>query len=65
MIVDVARCLQLIRRLHRDESGQDLLEYALVLITVLSAVVVGSHDLASLLANGMTDISSRITTILS
>jgi Flp pilus assembly pilin Flp len=48
--------LEIIKGLHREESGQDLLEYALVLLAVLAAVVVGSNALA-------TDISTAIVTI--
>jgi Flp pilus assembly pilin Flp len=47
---------QFIKNLHREESGQDLLEYALVLLAVLTAVVAGSASLA-------TDISTALTTI--
>jgi Flp pilus assembly pilin Flp len=47
---------QFVTNLHREESGQDLLEYALVLAAVLTAVVAGSASLA-------TDISSALTTI--
>ena len=36
------RFTQFISKLHREESGQDLLEYALVLLAVLTAVVAGS-----------------------
>ena len=38
-------------RLHQDESGQDLLEYALVLSTVLVAVIVGSNSMAGLISS--------------
>jgi Flp pilus assembly pilin Flp len=47
---------QFVQNLHREESGQDLLEYALVLAAVLLAVVAGSNSLA-------TDISTALTTI--
>lgn len=47
--------------LHRDDSGQDLLEYALVLATVLTAVVAGSSDVANTISNGLTAILARIT----
>jgi len=33
--------LQFISKFHQEESGQDLLEYALVLLAVLAAVVTG------------------------
>jgi len=47
---------QFVKNLHREESGQDLLEYALVLAAVLTAVVAGASNLA-------TDIASALTTI--
>lgn len=47
---------QFVKNLHREESGQDLLEYALVLLAVLGAVVAGSASLA-------TDISTALGTI--
>lgn len=47
---------QFIKNLHREESGQDLLEYALVLAAVLVAVVAGSNSLAS-------DINTAIGTL--
>jgi len=47
---------QFVTNLHREESGQDLLEYALVLAAVLTAVVAGSTSLA-------TDISTAIGTL--
>lgn len=38
-------------QLHEDESGQDLLEYALVLSTVLVAVIAGSNSTAGLVSS--------------
>ena len=34
--------LQFISKFHREESGQDLVEYALVLVAVATGVVAGS-----------------------
>ena len=45
---------QFIHRFHREESGQDLVEYALVLAAVATAVVAGSATLSTDLANAMT-----------
>jgi Flp pilus assembly pilin Flp len=39
--------MEFARNFHNEESGQDLLEYALVLAAVLAAVVTGSNSLAS------------------
>ena len=40
------RFIEFVREFHREESGQDLLEYALVLVAVVGAVVLGSGTLA-------------------
>ena len=52
---------QFINTFNRDESGQDLLEYALVLLAVLVAVIAGSTNLSSLITNELSTISSSIT----
>ena len=51
-----------VQNLHREESGQDLLEYALVLAAVLSAVVLGSGTLATDIADALTKINTKIQT---
>lgn len=51
---------QLIKNLHREESGQDLLEYAMVLAAVLAAVVTGTQSLSSDIASGLTAINLAI-----
>ncbi len=50
----------LVRNFHRDESGQDLLEYALVLASVLAAVTAGSNSLATLLSSAMGTFNARL-----
>jgi Flp pilus assembly pilin Flp len=50
--------------LHREESGQDLLEYALVLATVLAAIVIGSNSVANVIGNALTTLGGRIQTIV-
>ena len=52
---------QFISNFNRDESGQDLLEYALVLLAVLVAVIAGSTNLASLITNELSTINASIT----
>jgi Flp pilus assembly pilin Flp len=46
--------------LHREESGQDLLEYALVLATILAAVVIGADSVANVIANALTTLGGKI-----
>lgn len=54
----------LIASLHREESGQDLLEYALVLLAVLTAVVSGSTTIAGTISNGITSINSKVASAI-
>jgi Flp pilus assembly pilin Flp len=51
---------QFLSNFHREESGQDLLEYALVLAAVLAAVVFGSNNLASDITSAITVLNSKI-----
>ena len=53
---------QFVKNLHREESGQDLLEYALVLAAVLTAVVAGSASLATDIGDALTKINTKIQT---
>jgi pilus assembly protein Flp/PilA len=55
---------QLLGRFHGDESGQDLVEYALVLAAVATAVVAGSATLSTDIANAMTTLNTKIQTAL-
>jgi len=54
-----------ISKFHQEESGQDLVEYALVLIAVATGVLAGSATLSSdfgiWMANLQTKISSYLT----
>jgi Flp pilus assembly pilin Flp len=51
---------QFISKLHREDSGQDLLEYALVLLAVLGAVVTGSGTLAGDISTGLDAVNVKI-----
>jgi Flp pilus assembly pilin Flp len=55
---------QFISNLHREESGQDLLEYGLVLLAVLTAVVAGSNSLAGGIGTAITTINGKITALI-
>src|SRR5229473_2839768 len=52
---------QFFSKLHREESGQDMLEYALVLAAVLAAVVAGTTTLSTTIKNELTNIDLAIT----
>jgi len=51
---------QFVNNFHREESGQDMLEYALVLLAVLAVVVSGSRSLSSTITNELSSINSGI-----
>ncbi len=56
--------MRFISNLHREESGQDLVEYALVLAAVATAVVAGSATLSADIANAMTTLNTKIQNAL-
>ena len=58
------RFMQFLSQFHREESGQDMLEYALVLFAVLSAVISGSTTLASTISDALTTIDGNIQGLL-
>lgn len=56
---------QFLSNFHNEESGQDLLEYALVLAAVLFAVVAGSSSLSTDISSAMDAIKVRIGVAIS
>ena len=52
---------QFINTFNRDESGQDLLEYALVLLAVLVAVIAGSTNLSDIITTELAKINTSIS----
>jgi Flp pilus assembly pilin Flp len=55
---------QFISKLHREESGQDLLEYGLVVVAVLTAVVAGTTSLATTIASALTTLNTQIQALV-
>jgi Flp pilus assembly pilin Flp len=55
------RVTRLFAALHQDESGQDLVEYALVLAAIAFAVVATSGSLRNVISNALTSIDGRIS----
>jgi Flp pilus assembly pilin Flp len=51
---------QFISRFHREESGQDLVEYALVLIAIAAGVLTGSQTLAGDFGAWMGTLNTKI-----
>jgi len=51
--------VQSISKFHQEESGQDLVEYALVLIAVASGVLAGSATLAGDFSTWMLSLKTK------
>jgi Flp pilus assembly pilin Flp len=58
------RWKELIDRLEEQESGQDVLEYSLVVAAVLVVVVAGSEAIATTITSGVAKVGGMITTIV-
>jgi Flp pilus assembly pilin Flp len=56
--------LQFISKFHQEESGQDLVEYALVLIAVATGVLAGSKTLSSDFGIWMGNLQTKISGFL-
>ncbi len=52
-------------KFHQEESGQDLVEYALVLIAVASGVLAGSATLSSDFGIWLANLQAKINGYLS
>jgi Flp pilus assembly pilin Flp len=48
--------LHLLARLYRDDSGQDIVEYALIAVSMGLLTVAGVHGLAASISNDLTTI---------
>jgi len=53
--------LSILQNLFRDESGQDLIEYALVAALIALGAIAAMNGLASGISNAFSTISSNIT----
>ena len=53
--------MNLLKKLHNEEAGQDLIEYALVGLIVALGALVGMGKLASSINNEFSKISSSLT----
>jgi len=52
---------QFISKFHQEESGQDLVEYALVLIAVATGVLAGSRTLSNDFGIWMGNLQTKIS----
>jgi Flp pilus assembly pilin Flp len=53
--------LNLLKQLHREEAGQDLIEYALVALIVALGALAGMGKLASSLNGEFTKVAGSLT----
>jgi Flp pilus assembly pilin Flp len=53
--------MDLLRKFHTDESGQDLIEYVLVVAAVAVGAVAGSGTLSNALTNAINGLNGRVT----
>jgi Flp pilus assembly pilin Flp len=56
--------VQFISKFHREESGQDLVEYALVLVAIATGVLTGSSSLATDFSNWMATLNTKINSLI-
>ena len=56
--------LLFISKFHQEESGQDLVEYALVLVAVASGTLAGSSSLAANFADWTANLKTKIDSYL-
>ncbi|PSH05244.1 MAG: Flp family type IVb pilin [Acidobacteria bacterium] len=58
-------CLNYLRKLHADESGQDLIEYALVAALIAFGGVTAMGNLANSINSAFSKIGSKLTSSVS
>ncbi len=56
--------LELLKRFHKDESGQDLIEYALIAALIAFAAIVGMNGLATKINEAFSTIGNKLTSAL-
>jgi len=56
--------LKLLKNLHHDDSGQDLIEYALVAALIAFAAVAAMQGLAGSINSAFSVIGSKLTSAL-
>ncbi|MDT8067302.1 MAG: Flp family type IVb pilin [Terriglobia bacterium] len=57
----MSRMMEVLRGLHKDESGQDLIEYALIAALIAFAAIAGMSSLASSLNVAFSKIGSKVS----
>ncbi len=57
--------LEIVSKLHRDECGQDLIEYALVAALIAFAAVAGMSYVATSINNAFSTIGNKLSNSIS
>ena len=57
--------INMLKNLHKEESGQDLIEYALVAAVLALAAVAGMTTLASNISNAFSAVGSKLSSSIS
>ncbi len=57
----MSRMLEVLRGLHKDESGQDLIEYALIAALIAFGAIAGMNTLAQQLNIAFSKIGSKVS----
>ena len=60
MVDQFLRVREVLKNLHRDESGQDLIEYALLAALIALAATAGMNVVASDINNAFSVIGSKL-----
>ena len=60
----MSHMLEVLRSLHQDESGQDLIEYALVAALIAFAATVGMGNVANGINTSFSKIASRLASAI-
>jgi pilus assembly protein Flp/PilA len=58
-------CAELLKELWRDESGQDLIEYALVVALIALAATAGMSSVATQISSSFTSIATKLSSYTS
>jgi pilus assembly protein Flp/PilA len=59
------RILEVLRSLHNDESGQDLIEYALVAALIAFGAVAAMNSLSTTINSAFSVIGSKLSSAVS
>jgi len=61
----IAQLSDVLAQLHSDESGQDLIEYALVAALIAFAAIAGMNFVAATINNAFSKIGNKLSNAIS